>query len=180
MDNNKTYTVTNRSAGMVVYTIPDEGIRREFQPGESRKISFGELEKLSYQQGGRELMASFLQIMEDEVTDSLGIPRENEYYMNEAQIIDLLRHGSMAAFEDALDFAPIGVIDLIKKFAVELPLTDLNKINILRNKTGYDVEKILRNVAEDEPEEEKITPAAAAKQTTGRRTNTNYKVVSKG
>ncbi len=177
MDSNKVYNVKNRSAGVVVYNIPDEGIRREFQPGESRKISFGELEKLSYQQGGRELMANFLQIMEDEVNNSLGVPRENEYYMSEQQIKDLLLHGSIDAFEDALDFAPVGVQDLIKKYAVELPLTDLNKIKILKNKTGYDVEKILDNIAED-----RTTEQEPAKTTTtpGRRANTNYKVVSKG
>ena len=180
MDNKKMYNVKNRSAGMVVYTIPDEGIRREFQPGESRRISFGELEKLSYQQGGRELMANFLQVMEDEVNNSLGVPRENEYYMSEEQIQELLRHGTMDAFEDALDFAPIGVIDLIKKYAVELPMTDLNKINILKEKTGYDVEKILANLKEDTitPAKKNEQPAAAA--STGRRANTNYKVVSKG
>ena len=43
----KILIVTNRSAGMVVYTIPEEGIRREFTPGETKKIPFEELEKLS-------------------------------------------------------------------------------------------------------------------------------------
>ena len=41
------YDVKNRSASMVVYKIPEDGIRREFAPGESKKIKFGELEKLS-------------------------------------------------------------------------------------------------------------------------------------
>lgn len=40
---NKILNVTNRSAGMVVYNIPEEGIRREFMPGETKKINFEEL-----------------------------------------------------------------------------------------------------------------------------------------
>ena len=180
MENNRMFMVKNRSAGVVVYNIPDEGIRREFQPGESRSITFGELEKLSYQQGGRELMANFLQIMEDDANNALGVPRENEYYMSEEQIKDLLRHGSMDAFEDALDFAPVGVVDLIKKYAVELPLTDLNKIKVLKSKTGYDVEKILENVQEDIITPVEAKKPAAATANPGRRANTNYKVVSKG
>ena len=31
--NKKILMVTNRSAGIVVYNIPEEGIRREFTPG---------------------------------------------------------------------------------------------------------------------------------------------------
>jgi hypothetical protein len=83
MDGNKTYTVKNRSASYLVVRIPELSLLREFAPGESLKMSFDELQKLSFQPGGRELMSNFLQIMEDEVNNELNIPREAEYYMNE-------------------------------------------------------------------------------------------------
>lgn len=180
MANAKMYNVKNRSASVVVCRIPELGVRKEFAPGETMKMSYDELEKLSYQAGGRELMANFLQIMEDKVNDNLGVPRENEYYMSEQQIIDLLRTGSIPAFEDCLDFAPIGVIDLVKKFAIDLPLTDTLKIRILKDKTGFDVERALVN-AEDDKVAETIEQKAAEEQSApaGRRTNTNYKVVAK-
>ena len=118
--------------------------------------------------------------MEDKVNDNLGVHRENEYYMNEQQIVELLKNGTIPAFEDCLDFAPIGVIDLVKKFAVDLPLTDTLKIRILKDKTGFDVSKALENSEEDKVEEviEKKTETEKPVQT-GRRTNTNYKVVTK-
>ena len=53
------YNVKNRSASMVIYRIPEENIRREFAPGEVKKISLDELTKLSYQSGGQALMANF-------------------------------------------------------------------------------------------------------------------------
>ena len=82
-DVKKIYNVKNRSASVVVCRIPELGIRKEFAPGETMRMSYDELEKLSYQPGGRELMGNFLQIMEDKVNDNLGVHRENEYYMNE-------------------------------------------------------------------------------------------------
>ena len=87
MNNNEILNVTNRSAGMVVYNIPEEGIRREFMPGETKKIKFEELEKLAYLSGGRTLMENFLQFVNNEVTQDLGVHNEAEYYLYEAVLI---------------------------------------------------------------------------------------------
>ena len=109
--------------------------------------------------------------------------------MSEAQIRDLLLTGSLDAFLDALDFAPIGVVDLIKSLAVSLPLTDLNKRKALKEKTGFDVDKALVHIEEEKAEEK--APAAPATErrvketkkaeeaSPARRTTSNYKVVNK-
>ena len=187
------YNVKNRSSSIVVYRIPETNLRREFEPGEIKRVPFGELEKLTYQPGGRELLENFLQILEEEVTTDLNVHREVEYDMSEAQIRDLLLSGSLDAFLDALDFAPIGVIDLIKTMSVQLPLTDLNKRRALKEKTGFDVDRALVHVeeermAEAQKDSNKIDTAEAAPtrrvkteelQAT-RRTNSNYKVVNRG
>ena len=181
------YNIKNRSSSVVVYRIPESNLRREFAPGETKRIPFGELEKLTYQQGGRELLEQFLQIDNEAVTTDLNVHREVEYDMSEAQVRDLLQTGSLDAFLDALDFAPIGVIDLIKTMAVQLPLTDLNKRRALKQKTGFDVDKALIHIAEEKAEEENRTESAPQERRvkpennapTGRRTTSNYKVVSK-
>ena len=172
-----TYNVKNRSSSVVVYRIPETNLRREFAPGETKPIPFGELEKLTYQEGGRELLENFLQIIDEEVTSNLNVSRDVEYNMNEQQIAALLQTGSLDAFLDALDFAPIGVLDLIKTMAVQLPLTDMNKRKALKEKTGFDDDKALVHIEEEKAEEK--APAApasngrrvqpAAQQTTGRR-----------
>ena len=156
---NTMYNVKNRSSSTVVYRIPEDNIRREFAPGETKRISFGELEKLTYQQGGREMLEQFLQIGEEIVTSNLNVHREVEYDMSENQIRDLLLRGSLDAFLDALDFAPLGVIDLIKSMSVSLPFTDLNKRRALKEKTGFDVDKALAHLEEERAEEgEHIEP----------------------
>ena len=181
------YNVKNRSSSVVVYRIPESNLRREFAPGETKRIPFGELEKLTYQQGGRAMLEQFLQIIDEAVTTDLNVHREAEYDMSEKQVVELLLTGSLDAFLDALDFAPMGVIDLIKAMAVKLPLTDLNKRKALKEKTGFDVDKALVHIEEEKTEErEHITPNAPERRvktttsaTPTRRTTTNYKVVNK-
>lgn len=187
---NTMYNVKNRSSSVVVYKIPETNLRREFAPGETKRIPFGELEKLTFQSGGRELLENFLQIMEEEVTTDLNVKREPEYNMSEAEIRRLLLTDSLDAFLDALDFAPIGVIDLIKTMAVSLPLTDLNKRRALKDKTGFDVDAALRHVEEEKLAEKpanagldtssaapqrRVQPAASKEP--ARRTTPNYKIV---
>ena len=184
------YNVKNRSSSVVVYSIPESNLRRTFAPGETKRNHFSELEKLTYQPGGRELIANFLQIMEEEVTQDLNIHREPEYNMSEAQVRDLILNGSLDAFLDALDFAPIGVIDLIKSLSVSLPITDFKKREALLKKTGFDVDKAIANdkasKESDEPSSilEDVSPnkrrvvqegAPQGRRTTGN----NYKVINK-
>ena len=158
---NTTYNVKNRSSSVVVYRIPESNLRREFAPGETKKIPFGELEKLTYQQGGREMLEQFLQIVDEAVTQDLNVHREVEYDMSENQIKELLLTGSIDAFLDALDFAPMGVIDLIKSLSVSLPLTDFNKRKVLKEKTGFDVDKALAHIEEEKEDgKEHIQPVS--------------------
>ena len=67
------YNVKNRSSSIVVYKIPETNLRREFAPGETKRLPFGELEKLTYQPGGRELIENFLQIIDEAVTSDLNV-----------------------------------------------------------------------------------------------------------
>ena len=183
----KVCLVNNRSAGVVVYRIPDGNVRRYFQPGETKKIPASELEKLTFQNGGRELIANYLQVIDEQVVADLNIPAEPEYWMNDAQVKDLLLTGSLDAFLDALDFAPEGVIDLIKKYAVSLPLNDMAKREALKKKTGFDTTAAVQHIRE-EKETDEIAQAEAPKRRVqpkeeasepARRSTTNYKVVAK-
>ena len=175
------YNVKNRSAGVVVYSIPEDKIKRRFAPGETKRISYEELLKLSYQPGGREMMVNFLQIQSVGVPKSLGINTQPEYYMSEKDVIELLQNGSYDQFLDCLDYAPEGVIELVKKFAVSLPLTDFKKREYLKTKTGLDVDKAIANSGkEPDAKEEEAVKAAAQAPATGRRTTPTYNVVNQG
>lgn len=158
------FNVKNRSAGVAIYRIPEDNIRREFAPGETKRIAFGELEKLTYQPGGTELLTNFLQILDQEPTTALNIHREPEYDLSEEQIKDLILNGSVDEFLDALDFAPIGVIDLIKSYSVSLPVADLAKRQALKAKLGFDVDSAIKHDLESKEPEEIAAPVASQRR----------------
>ena len=173
----KIYKVKNRSAGVVIYRIPEDNIRREFMPGETKAIPMVELEKLSYQPGGQMMMNNFLQIQSAEAQRELNIPVEQEYNYSEEDIVRIMQHGSLDEFLDMLDFAPQGVMDLVRQFAVSLPLNDIEKRRALKNKTGFDVNAALTHVEEEKQEDAEagiVTETSAPQRrvksaTTGRR-----------
>lgn len=180
------YNVKNRSAGVATYKIPELGIRRSFSPGEVKKISAEELEKLTYRPGGMALLANFLQIMEPEAIAKVGLNPQPEYHMSELDIVNLMKNGSLDEFLDCLDFAPPGVIDLIKKLSVSLPLTDIQKTSALKTKTGFDCAAALKHVMEEKEEDGdntilKTTGERRVKKEevpAGRRTTPKYNVVT--
>jgi hypothetical protein len=180
------YRVKNRGASLVVYKIPEDGIRREFKPGQTLQISSEELEKLTYQPGGSVILSQFLQILDLEAIQQANIKVEPEYHMSETDVANLIKSGSLDAFLDALDFAPVGVIDLIKKLSIDIPMVDIHKRRALKEKTGFDVEAALKHNEEDKEDDQKTilkqtgerrvqTEAVPA----GRRTAPKYNVVNK-
>ena len=180
------YNVKNRSAGVAVYSIPEMGISRSFQPGETKQISAEELEKLTYRPGGMALLANFLQIIEPEAIAKVGLNPQPEYHMSEQDIVKLMQTGSIDEFLDCLDFAPPGVIDLIKKLSVSLPLTDIQKVSALKAKTGFDAAAALKHVMEEKEEDGQDTILKTSGERrvkkeevpAGRRTTPKYNVVS--
>ena len=151
------YNVKNRSAGVATYKIPELGIRRSFAPGEVKKISAEELEKLTYRPGGMALLANFLQIQDREAIEKIGLKTQPEYHMSEQDIVNLMTVGSLDEFLDCLEFAPPGVIDLIKKLSVSLPLTDIQKRQALKAKTGFDCDAALKHVMEEKEDDSENT-----------------------
>ena len=159
MDMKKIMSVKNRSAGKVVYRIPEHNIRREFQVGETKQITYEELVWLSYQPGGRMLMQNMLLIQDPEATKSLNIHEEPEYRMTEEDIVKMLKTGSLDQLLDALDFAPKGVIEIIKDKAVTLPLQDMSKREAIQKATGFNVTAAIENSKAEEDDDKVETPA---------------------
>ena len=181
------YRVKNRGASTVVYKIADKGIRREFKPGQVMQISSEELEELTFQPGGTLILSQFLQILDLEGIQAVRIKTEPEYHMDEAAVAQLITSGSLDAFLDCLDFAPIGVIDLIKKLSIFIPMVDIQKRKALKEKTGFDVEAALKHQEEDREDTQttilKTNNGERRVKTeevpAGRRTAPKYNIVTK-
>ena len=185
-DMNKLVKVTNRSGGRAIYKIPEHGIRREFNSGETKQIPYQELVWLSYQPGGRNMMTNTFLIEEIKATQELNIHTEPEYFMNEADVINMLMNGSLDELKDALDFAPSGVIQIIKDQAVALPIYDTRKREAILEMTGFNVTAAIENSKPDA--DEKVEAPTAARRVRReeapetpvaptRRTESKYKVI---
>jgi len=185
LDDKTIVKVKNRENGYVGYSVPDlNNLRREFAPGEVKNITFEELKKLSWQPGGKNLLQNFLLVQDnDEAIAELLGKVEPEYYYTDEEVKKVLLQGSLDELKDCIDYAPAGVLDLIKKYAVELRLNDIQKRDAIKEMMGFDVNSaIMVNDATAEPEtaEEKarrISPineknAVSEPVATGRRTVT--------
>ena len=131
LDKNTIIKVTNRDNGTVGYTIPDLGnLHRLFQAGETKEITMEELRKLSYVTGGNNILKNYLILDNEEAIRELLSEVEPEYYYSEEDVKKLLLQGTLDQFEDCLNFAPEGIINLVKKLYEELkdiPAEDLQK-----------------------------------------------------
>lgn len=197
MDTSKKVRVRNRSNSIVIYKVDDLRVRREFTPGETKMIPIEELMALSQKPGGAYIIQNSLFIEDPATVNEMPIRVEPEYYLDDKGVIDLLTKGSVDQLLDCLDFAPGGVIDLVQKYALSLPLTDTRKIKAIKDKTGFDValalkhkEELAAEAAETQNQTEsgmevggtatrrRVQPAAET-TSTGRRTTPQYKVVTK-
>lgn len=178
VDKTKIVSIKSRDNGTVGYSVQDLGIRRDFTPGEIKEVTAEELIKLSYQPGGKALINQCLIINDEEVLKEILGSVEPEYFYSENEIKELLLNGSFEQFLDCLDFAPIGVIDLIKKLAVELEVNDIRKREAILNKTGFNVTNAINfnketenDTSEKEHTERRSTPIVKVAEPKERRVN---------
>ncbi len=179
IEKNTLIKVTNRDSGGVGYIIPDLGnLYRRFSPGETKNLPYEELEKLSWIPGGKRILKNYLKIdNEDAVNELLGNV-EPEYYYSEEDVRTLLSpKGTLAQLEDCLQYAPDGVLELVKKIAVETKLNDIEKRDAIKKALHFDVSAAISiNEASKEEEEEehpvnkrRSEPIKTAKNTKGER-----------
>lgn len=160
-------TVTNRNAGWTGYSIPDTGVTRNFSPKESKKIALEELKQLQYVNGGDYLLEHCLMINDESALKALAMDNvEPEYFYTEADVRRLLETGSLDELEDCLNFAPEGVIELVKSIAVETELPDMNKRKLITEKTGFNINNAINintvMAVDEQPKEEEVKERKAA------------------
>ena len=135
--------VINRSDGNVVYSLPELNIRRVFVPGESKDLSEQELNALWQIDGGASLLRNELMVQDEEWVKKMMPYAPIEYFWLVGDVDKCILEDSLELFKETLEYAPTGVIDLIKARAWQLPMTDLNKMEALKQKTGFDTLKAI-------------------------------------
>ena len=163
VEENRRIKVQNRDFGSVGYTIPDlNNLHRTYQPNEIKVIPYEELFKLSQVPGGDYIISNYLIIHDEEAAKELLGLIEPEYFYTEEDIIKLMTAGSADEFEDCLNFAPKGVLDLVKQIAVTLPLNDVVKRDLIQKKLGFNVASAIELAKTDEVETVEVPKRKAA------------------
>lgn len=145
----KKVLVVNRAACSVSYSIPELHVERSFrplgQPGDRMQVSSEELQALSYLHGGKILLDKYLMIEEEDIQEQLGITVEPEYLYTLDEIRELLKNGTEDQLEDCLNFAPTGVLDLVKREAIAMRLDSYTKREMISKKLGINLEAMIKN-----------------------------------
>ena len=153
IDGNTIIKATNRSGGSIGYRIPDlNNLKRHYAAEETKEVTMEELRKLSFIDGGIELLKDYLVIDNKEAVNELLGSVEPEYFYTTEELKNLLLNGSLDALKDCLDFAPEGTIDEIKKLAVDLKIPDFYKREAIQKSTGLNVSRAIAEAEDDAPE----------------------------
>lgn len=181
MDRNTLVKVANRSGSTVVYQVPEMHITRTFTAREVKEVPFAELQAVSYQIGGQALLYNYLMIENEEALRLLiNKQEEPEYWLTEDMIPTWINTSSIGEFTDALNFAPDGVKELIKQYAVSVPLNDIRKCDLIKEKLDFDVQTAIANdKADKEGEEPEDAPRRIVVPTGERKSAPNYRKIIK-
>lgn len=139
----KMVAVTNRDNGEVFAKLSG-GRMIDFNRGQTKKVSLDDLAEINSTEGGRVLLREYLVIGDKAALDFLEMQPEPEYYYSEKEIKKLLTEGSLDQLEDCLNFAPEGVLNLLKDMALEMEIPDVRKRKLIAQKTGFNIDNILQ------------------------------------
>ena len=139
LNNTDKIRVENRTNAIVAYRVPESKIIRRFVAGETKEVEMGELRQAIQLPGTRRLIESNLIIHSKEAVNELLPYAEPEYLYDKNDVDFLLDRGTLDQLKDALDFAPDGVIDLIKERAVVTELNDMRKREAILEATNFNV-----------------------------------------
>ena len=155
--------VFNNCSSRVHYTLDEPRITRDFnQIGQMIVVSFEEWYALNNAPGGRSLITQFLRIPDKNIRKALNLPTDVEYTYDEDDIEKLIKEGTREQLEDAVEFGPYGMKEIMRKKAVDLKIDSSSRKELIGEVLGIDLDLIYDNEADEEE-------VQGAKKTSGRR-----------
>lgn len=155
--------VWNNSRGDVGYTVNNGNfqVRRTWVlPGSMQEVEFRELKSAMNEAGVRELFETFnkdlrkyedgeLLIKNDLAREKLDLQPLGKYTFDKEQIADLLNNKSLKYLEEVLENCPNSTLDNIVQESINISLSDINKINLIKSYSGKDILTTIQSKNED-------------------------------
>lgn len=162
LTNETVVRVYNEFGGTVTYRTSN--VMRTFRPNTYRDVELKELRELIIQEGRPGVFnRGYLMIKDGRVREDLGLDPLGEYNLDEVDIGKLLEEGDITKLEEYLQYTSDYNLDKTLRVAVELPIKDLNRANLLYAYSGTNVLDIIQ-----EKEEDKAPETGARKRIDGR------------
>jgi hypothetical protein len=153
LKDNMMVEVINNSTGSVSYFSELSRIHRKWDKPESKKkVSLEELRELVSASGGYELLENFLLIKDIDVREELGLPVNKEYMLDDKEIKALLKK-SVDTIEATLENTSESIREKIAQAAIDTKLSDLEKLDVIKEHSGVDVLFAIQEKKEDEKQE---------------------------
>ena len=136
MISEKKVPVRSRTQGSVSYKLESRLAARSWQKaGTVLYPTVEELKEVMMIPGGAYLLKNCLVIEDPEARiEVLGAEPEPEYLYGEKEIKTLLYEADDAALLDCLDYAPAGVLELVRQYAIEKLPNTMVKIQAINDK----------------------------------------------
>ena len=136
--------VESKYRGYLSVKEENTNIRRVF-PHIGFKMSLDEdsIKNISYSPGGRAILKNYLIVKDEKLVDELALDLEPEDTFNENDIKELLTKGTYEQLEDALKYGSEGTRELIKDCAIDIRLSDNNKVKLISNFLNVNLNTIL-------------------------------------
>jgi hypothetical protein len=153
LQDNMMVEVINNSTGSVSYFSELSRIHRKWdKPDSKKKVSLEELRELVSASGGYELLENFLLIKDIDVREELGLPVNKEYMLDDKEIKALLKK-SVDTIEATLENTSESIREKIAQAAIDTKLSDLEKLDVIKEHSGVDVLFAIQEKKEDEKQE---------------------------
>lgn len=146
-------SIWNIGVGDTGYTANNgiSTIRRTWRmPNSMQEVEFKELKNVFNEPGVRQLFEVYnkelgryedgdLLIKNELVREKLDLKAIGKYTLEKEAILELFASESLTKLEEVLENCPNTTLEKIVMEAVELPLTDINKINLIKSYSGKDI-----------------------------------------
>ena len=137
--------VLNNSSGSVSLVTTNFLLNWE-KPDVEKRITFEKLqEAFTYAGVDTLFLEGILLIRDQEVRELLSLPPLSEYDLDAEGITELLKEGSVDRLQEVVEYCSNPIFEKIIDMAINLPVTDMGKIGVIKKYSGIDIYDIIQD-----------------------------------
>ena len=158
--------LTNMMDSPAGYKLPS-GLFRRFAPSSSITVTAGEVREASNMPGTLQIFQNYIRVENKDLAQELGISDDmftHEYSWTKKDVEAALTTQPIEVLQDALEFAPDAVKEMLVDTAVALEIPDVNRRKAIQEATGQNITKMIEVKNSYKTEEKSEKPASQSQR----------------